>query len=145
MIGLFSLIVILFLSSTNLKDVVREFHDLKSRESEVIFVQNHARSSQPSILGYVCAVEMKQAKYGYNPISKIIIFKRTKKKLDSLVESNPTNVHLRYIRLVLQEKTPGFLGYNDFIKEDKTFLKNKLEILDASDYLDSHIYNNTSL
>ncbi len=140
-----SLLFILFLSSTNIKEVVVEFHDLETRKSEVEFVQNYTLSSQPSILAYVCAVEMKQAKYGFNPISKLKIFKHTKKKLDSLIQSYPNDIHLRYVRLVLQEKTPGLLGYNDYIEEDKTFLRNKLEILDDSDYLDLYIHNNTSL
>ena len=145
MIGLLSLLFILFLSSTNIKEVVEEFHDLDTRESEVEFVENYTQSSQPSILAYVCAVEMKQAKYGYNPISKLRIFKHSKKKIDSLIQTNPTDVHLRYIRLVLQEKTPRFLGYNDYIEEDKTFLSSKLEIIDDSDYLDLYIHKNTSL
>ncbi|MFT5436608.1 MAG: hypothetical protein ACI840_001256 [Ulvibacter sp.] len=145
MIGLLSLLFILFLSSTNIEQVVEEFHDLQTRESEVKFIQNYTQSSQPSILAYVCAVEMKQAKYSYNPISKLRSYKRTRRKLDSLITSNPTDVHLRYIRLVLQEKTPSFLGYNEYIEEDKKFLINKLEIVDYSDYLDLYIYNNTSL
>lgn len=145
MIGLLSLLFILFISSDNLKDVVKEFHDLKSKESEVVFIANYRLSSEPSVLGYVCAVQMKQARYGYNPILKLRIFKNGKRKLDSLVQSNPTNVHLRYVRLFLQEKTPSFLGYKDNIMEDKLFLRSKLDILDDSDYLDSLIYNNTSL
>ncbi len=145
MIGLLPLIFILFLSSTNIKEVVEEFHSLETRESEIVFVENYTQSSQPSILAYVCAVEMKQAEYSHNPISKLRVFKRTKKKLDSLIQTNPTDVHLRYVRLLLQEKTPGILGYNDYIEEDKLFLKNKLEILDDSDYLDSYIHKNTSL
>lgn len=145
MIGLLSLLFIVFLSSTNIKEVVEEFHHLETRESEDTFVQNYTLSSKPSILAYVCAVEMKQAKYGHNPVKKLRIFKHTKKKLDSLIQSHPSDIHLRYVRLVLQEKTPGLLGYNDYIEEDKIFLRNKLEILDDSDYLDLYIYNNTSL
>jgi hypothetical protein len=145
MIGLLSLFFSFFMMSTNIKEVVEEFHSLETRESEDIFVENYTKSSQPSILAYVCALEMKQAEYSYNPFSKLKIFKRTKKKLDSLVQSNPTNVHLRYIRLMLQEKTPSILGYNDDIEEDKMFLTKKLEILDDSDYLDLFIHKNTSL
>ncbi|MFT4848274.1 MAG: hypothetical protein ACI83B_000803 [Sediminicola sp.] len=145
MIGLLSLIFSLFMISPNIKEVVDEFHNLKTKESEAVFVENYTLSSQPSILAYVCALEMKKAEYSFNPISKLIIFKRTRKKLDSLIQSNPTDVHLRYIRLVLQEKAPSVLGYNDNIEEDKVFLTNKLEILDHSDYLDLYIRKNTSL
>ena len=145
MIGLLSLFFCLFLSSSNIKEVVKEFHNLRTRQSEVVFVENYSLSSQPSVLAYVCAVEMKQVEYSHNPISKLRIFKHTKKKLDSLIQTNPTDVHLRYIRLLLQEKAPNILGYNEYIDEDKLFLTNTLEIADDSDYLDLYIYKNTSL
>lgn len=145
MLGFVSLFLMLFLSISSIEEVVEEFHHLETRESEDVFVKNYTLSSQPSILAYVCAVEMKQAKYSFNPIVKLKIFKQTKKKLDSLIKSHPADVHLRYIRLVLQEKTPVVLGYNNNIEEDKVFLRGKLETADDSDYLDLYIQNNTSL
>ena len=145
MLGFVSLFLMLFLSISSIEEVVDEFHHLETRESEDVFVKNYTLSSQPSILAYVCAVEMKQAKYSFNPIVKLKIFKQTKKKLDSLIKSHPADIHLRYIRLVLQEKTPVVLGYNNNIEEDKVFLRGKLETADASDYLDLYIQNNTSL
>ena len=145
MLGFVSLLLMFFLSISSIEEVVEEFHLLETRESEDVFVKNYTLSSQPSILAYVCAVEMKQAKYSFNPIVKLKIFKQTKKKLDSLIKSHPADVHLRYIRLVLQEKTPVVLGYNNNIEEDKVFLRGKLETADDSDYLDLYIQNNTSL
>jgi hypothetical protein len=145
MTGLLVLTFSLFMASTNIKEVVEEFHALQTRESEAVFIENYTQSSQPSILAYVCAIEMKQAEYRHNPISKLKIFKHTKKKLDSLIQTKPTDVHLRYIRLLLQEKAPGILGYNDYIDEDKIFLTSKLEVIDDSDYLDLYILKNTSL
>ena len=135
----------LILSPTTIKEVVEEFHALKTKKSEVLFVEKYTLSSQSSILGYVCAIEMKQAQYSYNPISKIKIFKQTKEKLDLLIQLNPSNVHLRYVRLLLQETSPGILGYDSNIKEDKIFLSKTLDISDDSDYLDLYIHKNTSL
>lgn len=135
----------LILSTTSIKEVVEEFHDLKTKESEEVFVKKYTLNSQPSILGYVCAIEMKQAQYSYNPISKIKIFKQTKEKLDLLIQLNPSNVHLRYVRLLLQETSPVILGYDTNIEEDKIFLSKILEISDDSDYLDLYIHKNTSL
>mgnify|MGYP006115387005 FL=1 len=135
----------LILSPTTIKEVVEEFHALKTKESEVLFVEKYTLSSQSSILGYVCAIEMKQAQYSYNPISKIKIFKQTKEKLDLLIQLNPSNVHLRYVRLLLQETSPAILGYDINIEEDKIFLSKILDISDDSDYLDLYIYKNTSL
>ena len=135
----------LILSPTIIKEVVEEFHALKTKESEVVFIKKYTLNSQSSILGYVCAIEMKQAQYSYNPISKIKIFKHAKEKLDSLIQSNPSNVHLRYVRLLLQETSPGILGYDSNIEEDKIFLSKTLDISDDSDYLDLYIHKNTSL
>ncbi|MDG2052304.1 MAG: hypothetical protein P8J69_00790 [Flavobacteriaceae bacterium] len=135
----------LILSTTSIKEVVEEFHDLKTKESEEVFVKKYTLNSQPSILGYVCAIEMKQAQYSYNPISKIKIFKQTKEKLDLLIQLNLSNVHLRYVRLLLQETSPVILGYDTNIEEDKIFLSKILEISDDSDYLDLYIHKNTSL
>lgn len=135
----------LIFSPTKIKEVVEEFHALKTKESEVVFVEKYTLSSRPSILGYVCAIEMKQAQYNYNPISKIKIFKQTKEKLDLLIQSNPSNVHLRYVRLLLQETLPGILGYDSNIEEDKIFLSKTLDVSVDLDYLYLYIYKNTSL
>lgn len=145
MMNLLFLTMSLILSPTIIKEVVEEFHALKTKESEEVFVKKYTSSSQPSILGYLCAIEMKQAQYNYNPISKIKIFKQTKEKLDLLIQSNPSNVHLRYVRLLLQETSPVILGYDINIEEDKIFLSKILEISDDSDYLDLYIHKNTSL
>ena len=88
---------------------------------------------------------MKQAKYKTFPWSKLSIFNKEKKRLDELIKTHPNNIHLRYVRLVIQEKTPKILGYNKKIQEDKSFLKIMLKKKDSSDYLDKFIIKNTSL
>ncbi len=133
------------LYTTTIKEVVNEFHELNTEDAEVVFIDKYKNSSNPSIIAYVIAMEMKQAEYIFNPVTKLKIFKKSKNNLNVLIEENPNDVHLRYIRLVLQENTPGILGYNDFIEEDKLFLKNKMTIVDDSDYLDLYIDKNTSL
>ena len=140
-----SVMLSITLTSYNIRDVVDEFHKLHDRDSEKMFISNYQQSKEPSILAYVCAIEMKQAEYGYNPILKLKIFYDVKKRLEKLVEKNPNDIHLRYVRLVLQERTPSILGYKDHIDEDKVFLNNKLNTVDKSDYLDAYIYTNTSL
>jgi hypothetical protein len=140
------LLSVLFLFSvSNLSEFVVEFHELNSRAKEEAFIAKYKSSTEASVLGYVYAIEMKQIEYSYNPVSKIKDFNTIKTKLDNLVAKFPTNVHLRYIRLVIQEKTPSILGYKNFIEADKKVLSEKLKIKDESDYLDTYIYKNTSL
>lgn len=111
----------------------------------MIFIQKYENSSIPSILAYVVAVEMKQIEYVFNPATKFKIYIKNKNYLNDLIEENPEDVHLRYIRLLLQEETPSFLGYNKFIEEDKLFLRKKRSFGDDNDYLYSYILKNTSL
>jgi hypothetical protein len=66
---------------------------------------------------------MKQAKYCFFPWRKLSIFNKGKKRLNALIEQHPSNVNLRYIRLVVQENTPSILNYKNKIGEDKNFLK----------------------
>jgi hypothetical protein len=133
------------LNTTSIKEVVEEFHELKMKDAEVIFIQKYENSSIPSILAYVVAVEMKQIEYVFNPATKFKIYIKNKNYLNDLIEENPEDVHLRYIRLLLQEETPSFLGYNKFIEEDKLFLRKKRSFGDDNDYLYSYILKNTSL
>lgn len=130
---------------TSSENIMEEFHLLSSEKDEKLFVEKYKNDTSPTIQGYVCAVEMKQAEYVFNPITKLKIFNTSKKKLDSLVFENPTNLDLRYIRLLLQERTPSILGYNDFIKEDKNILKTKIESRQVSEEFINYIYRNTSL
>jgi hypothetical protein len=89
--------------------------------------------------------KMKQAEYEFNPIIKLVLFKTNKNRLELLITDNPNNAHLRYVRLLVQEKSPVFLGYKNNIVEDKTFLKRIMNRIDETDYLDSYIIDNTSL
>lgn len=131
--------------NTDIKEVVMEFHQLKTEQAEINFITKFKETTNPSILAYVVSVSMKQAEYSHNPYNKLQVFNTNKKVLQRLISQNGSNVHLRYVRLVVQENAPGILGYNDHIEEDKSFLKKKLEQTDEWDFLDAYIKANTSL
>lgn len=126
-------------------EFVIDFHKLSSEVSENSFLKEYQNSDDPSVLAYVIAVKMKQVEYYANPLTKLRVFNAAKKELNNLINENPDNVHLRYMRLVIQEKTPKILGYINFIEEDKNFIRGKLAIKDSSDYLDKFIKQNTSI
>ena len=141
-------VIILFLSlfsNPDLSVVVYEFHKVKTQEEELKFIAKYKSSKDYSIQAYVCALEMKQAEYPFNPYSKLSIFVRSRRKLSGLIEKSPSNVHLRYIRLILQENTPRILAYRTHVEEDKIFLSKVLIKKDETDFLDSYIYKYTSL
>jgi len=125
--------------------VVADFHELKTKESEVKFINKFETSLKPSTLAYVIAIKMKQVDYTFNPLAKLKIFKTNKNHLNNLIDENPNNLHLRYIRLLLQENTPSFLGYKNYLEEDKLFLKQEMILGEDYNYLFFYILKNTSL
>ena len=137
--------LILSINAYSTPNYVTDFHNLKNKKEEIDFIFKYQKEKNSSAMAYVIAAEMKQAEYALNPISKLSIFNKNKEKLNNLINVDNTNIHLRYIRLLLQEKTPSFLGYNKHIDEDLNFLKEKIKIEDSTDYLDSFILKNTSL
>lgn len=144
---LFFLNISLFLnvSSLDTPRFVEEFHAVSSKNEELSFIKKYENDQNNDVKAYVVSLKMKQAKYTFFPWSKLSVFNREKKTLNKLIKTNPNNVHLRYVRLVIQEKAPKILGYNKHVKEDKLFLKSILKIKDQTDYLDVYILKNTSL
>ena len=146
--NLYCLFIVFFLPypiQQDLPQFVDEYHKISSKEEELGFINKYQSSKEVKIKAYVVSLKMKQAKYKIFPWQKLSIFNTERKKLNKLIKMNPKNIHLRYIRLLSQENTPKFLGYNNFIKEDKEFLKSILKIKDKTDYLDRFIVKNTSL
>lgn len=139
------LFFISFIGFKNTPDFVVKYHKLTTKKAELAYIANYKNSKKVSIQGYVISLEMKQAKYKTMPWSKLKVFNSNKNKLEELILKNPNNVHLRYIRLVIQENTPGILGYTSSIKKDKQFLKEVLQKKDSVSYLHTYIINNTSL
>lgn len=141
------LLMALFLSVffSEHQSVIVEFHLLTTKAQEEQFILKYKDLDDVTCQAYVCAVEMKQAEYAINPISKLKIFNRTKRKLDSLIINNSGNIDLRYVRLLLQEKTLSILGYKSNIKEDKEFLRKQSNLQNVSKELQEYIYKNTSL
>ncbi len=123
---------------------VSEFHNLNNKQEEELYINTYKNSSVDAD-AYVLALEMKKAEYTLLPWRKWNIFHTQKKRLNQLITFHPQNVHLRYIRLVLQEHSPAFLGYNEHVEEDKTFLQFIIDQKDSTDYMDNYIKQYTSL
>lgn len=143
--ALFNILFLLGLTNTVQAGIVEEFHALKKEEQELLFLKKYRSTQNPDELGYLYAIEMKQVTYLYNPIKQLSIFEKYKELLEAAITRHPNNVHLRYVRLMVQEGAPAILRYKSKIKEDKLFLQSLLSKKDATDYLDYYIKLNTSL
>lgn len=139
---------ILFFVQSNISDppvYINEYANLSNKQEELIFINKYKNSKNIDVLAYVVSLKMKQAEYKIFPWSKLKIFNKEKKNIEALIKKYPKNIHLRYMRLVIQENLPKILNYNSSIKEDKIFLKNMIKQKDSTDYLDTYIIKNTSL
>lgn len=96
--------------------------------------------NEPASNGYCIMVHFLEAKNAFNPYRKLSEFSEGKRKLDSLIAHHSENIELRYMRHSIQERVPGFLGYNDQLAEDEHFMTTNLNsVSDSSTY--QLIYN----
>ncbi|AUS06402.1 hypothetical protein C1A40_13535 [Tamlana carrageenivorans] len=135
----------MMLLSTNPPDFVLEYHEALTKEKELQFIEKYENDSDVDIQAYVISFKMKQAKYELLPWNKVKVFNRYKNRLDKLIAIYGNNIHLRYVRLVIQENVPSFLNYNSDIEKDKAFLIKMMNHKDKVDYMDAYIVKNTSI
>ena len=63
------------------------------------------------------------AKHVFNPFSKMSYFKKGKRILETAIKADEKNIELSFLRFNAQTHIPSFLGYNESIESDKTFLE----------------------
>ncbi len=83
--------------------------------------------------GYYASAVMAEAKFKFDPFSKLSAFNNGKKILESCVSADSSLVELRYIRLAIQKNVPSILGYSSNITSDKKFLLNNVSKIKESD------------
>ncbi|SKB34075.1 hypothetical protein [Daejeonella lutea] len=91
------------------KDLIKELHPYNEKNN-------------PLLLGYKGGANMLMAKYVINPFSKLSYFKKGKGMLEKAIQADNKNVELRFLRYTIQNNVPSFLGYNDHMTADKSFL-----------------------
>ncbi|MES2446698.1 MAG: hypothetical protein V4546_05920 [Bacteroidota bacterium] len=87
-------------------------------------------NSDAILIGYRGATEMMEAKYAFNPVTKLSRFNKGKNYLEKAIKKEPKQAELRFIRFSIQTNLPSFLGYNDHIKIDKDVLINSIVKID---------------
>lgn len=74
---------------------------------------------------FMGAMTMKKAGLGGNPLTRLNLFIEGHKLLEDAISRNPLNAEFRFLRVMIQENAPGFLGYNDDVNKDVQYI-NKL-------------------
>jgi hypothetical protein len=72
---------------------------------------------------YLGALKMKRAGQLSSAAEKLELFKAGKTLLETAISNDHTNVEYRFLRLIIQENSPKFLGYSDCIQADAKKVK----------------------
>ena len=77
-------------------------------------------------LGYLGAYQTVWANHAINPLQKLNSFSKGKKNLEEAIKKDAKNAELRYLRYSIQKNAPGFLNYNQNLKEDLEILQKEV-------------------
>lgn len=111
--------------NVNLQKARELYFSIDSKPCNAITLTNLFEKSNPAdavLKAYFGASAAASPACLSNPAKKISYFNKGKKLLSEAVKSKPDNYEVRFLRFATQSKAPGFLGYNDNIREDKDFL-----------------------
>jgi len=118
-------------------NVIRSLHQKAAREEKyckelIDLLEQYNDGNQPLLLGYKGSATMMKAKYARDPFSKLSYFGKGKNMLEKAITADENNTELRFLRLAAQANAPSFLGYDDKINSDKSFLLNSVAKLTDS-------------
>lgn len=87
-------------------------------------------SDQPTLdEAYLGALYCKRAAFQKSPKDKLSDFKQGAELLENCVNEQPKNVEFRFLRYIIQTKSPRFLGYTDNINEDKDYIEHHKDLI----------------
>lgn len=81
-----------------------------------------SKSDEKNKEAFEGALMMKRAGLLKGPSKKLKEFKAGREKLESNISSDTNNAELRFLRLIIQEKAPGILGYNKELESDHKYI-----------------------
>ena len=80
----------------------------------------------PLLEAYKISAELINIKYLKNPFKKFNLFNFYTKKLNLIINENPLQIEIRFLRYLIQLNSPDFLFYNKNIKEDYNFINKNI-------------------
>ena len=126
-----SLLSIVFLfSDADLNKVRAQFPNIASEEQADAFIAILNDHNTAEAKGYIAAMNFMKSRFVSFPFTKLKYFKIGKKQLDEVIDNNPANIEMRYIRYLMQKEIPQFLGYHENINEDFKLILNGIESSD---------------
>ncbi len=98
---------------------------MESESKTLVDAQISELNSAPADVknAFLGAMIMRRAGIGGNPASKLKLFKQGHKLLEEAIAKDPNNAEFRFLRLVIQENSPGVLGYKNDEQKDSEFIR----------------------
>lgn len=112
--------------SPDLDSVRQDYRSASESEDAVkkLFTELTAvgKNDNAALIAYKGAVTTMMAKYAEGIKDKKTFFKEGRELLEYAIETEPTNVEIRCVRLSVQENIPKITGYHKNKEEDKQFI-----------------------
>ena len=99
----------------------------------VEYLKHITLNSSPIHKGYKSMSFFLISKHSLNPIDKLSFFKQGVKWLESSIKNNYNNIELRFLRFSVQNNSPLFLNYNNYIEDDRDYLVGNYKYLEDED------------
>src|SRR5579864_7200450 len=98
---------------------------MESESKTLVDAQISELNSAPGDVknAFLGAMIMRKAGIGGNPASKLKLFKQGHKLLEEAIARDPNNAEFRFLRLIIQENSPGILGYKNEEQKDSEFIR----------------------
>jgi len=127
--ALLSIFLSLFIINPSSNELITIGHDsfdkkayyatFASNDINTVNAELKILKSNPSLLAYEGALLMKKADLVGNPKDKLSFMKEGKNKLETTISKNPSNIEYRFLRYMIQDNAPSFLGYNSNLEDDR--------------------------
>ena len=92
------------------------------------------------VIAYQAVSEAFMARVAWNPYSKILHLKKSEEIFNRILQEDPHNLEIRFLRFATQAGIPGFLGFSRDMDADKRTIIEKLEQLDKN-VIDDSLFN----
>lgn len=125
------LLILLFTYSisygSSIEEVRQNFWQVESIEKTEFYIDQLESEKSIEGQGYLAGMYFMKSRYAGFPLTKMKYFKKGKNLLDELIVTNPENIELRYLRLIMQYQIPEFLGYHENKESDFLYIQTNIE------------------
>lgn len=109
---------------SNIRTHLPEAFENDAACSALLKEANGVLSTEPLLNGYIGGLYIARSRHA-PLLDKRNALKKGTEMLEKAIRDKPNNIELLFLRLSIQLNLPGFLGYDDDIEKDKSFvLKN---------------------